>query len=144
MDGYFDKYPEAALGMKMRTLKMNNESYGYGSSQDWIGGHCESWKNILPESKYNDPSIPETYHPEWYSARQICLTNEELITRNKGYDGNHPDEYQLYTNAIHTYDRAPHIYIGLPTRYLGTAGTEVAPYFIASHDGVNFKFWREF
>lgn len=79
MDGYFDKYPEAALGMKMRTLKMNNESYGYGSSQDWIGGHCESWKNILPESKYNDPSIPETYHPEWYSARQICLTNEELI-----------------------------------------------------------------
>ena len=69
------------------------------------------------------------------------LTNEELINKNTAYDGNHPDEYQLYTNAIHTYDRAPHIYIGLPTRYLGTSGYEVAPYLIASRDGVNFKFW---
>jgi len=78
-DGYLMKYPEAALGMKMRTLHMKQESWGKGSSEDWIGGHCESWKNILPESKYNNPDLPETYHPEWYSVRQICLTNEELI-----------------------------------------------------------------
>jgi hypothetical protein len=78
-----------------------------------------------------------------------------------------PDEH-LYTNQIKTYYRAPHILIGLPTRYIdhgwsdsmralpdakrrelrasanrryGTALTEAL--LMASRDGVRFKRWNE-
>ena len=71
-------------------------------------------------------------------------TNENLVVKNENYDGDHPDNYQLYTNGIFVYDRAPHLTLGMPTRYLGdSTGHEVAPYFIASRDGINFKFWDD-
>lgn len=93
------------------------------SSKDFI-----NWTSIDTESQFLD----------YYSD----MTDEELIIRNEGYDGDHPDSYQLYTNGIQTYDRAPHIYIGMPTRYLGdSTGHEVAPCLVASRDGQNFKFW---
>ena len=71
-------------------------------------------------------------------------TNENLVIKNENYDGEHPDNYQLYTNGVFVYDRAPHLTLGMPTRYLGdSTGHEVAPYFIASRDGINFKFWDD-
>lgn len=75
---------------------------------------------------------------DYYSDK----TNQELLKRNEGLDGSHPDEYQYYTNEIGVYDRAPHYYIGMPTRYLGV-NYEVAPYLAASRDGVNFKLWDD-
>ena len=78
-DGYVQKYPEHGAALRLRTLHQNVESLDYGSSKDWIGGHCESWYHILPREVYNDPNVPETYHPEWYSAKQLCLTNEDMI-----------------------------------------------------------------
>ncbi len=92
------------------------------SSKDFI-----NWTSIDTESEFLD----------YYSDK----TDEELTEINSGYNGDHPDGYQLYTNGIQTYDRAPHIYIGMPTRYLGTSGHEVAPYLVAGRDGQNFKFW---
>lgn len=92
------------------------------SSKDFI-----NWTSIDTESEFLD----------YYSDK----TNEELIERNSGYNGDHPDGYQLYTNGIQAYDRAPHVYIGMPTRYLGNKAHEVAPYLVAGRDGQNFKFW---
>ena len=92
------------------------------SSKDFI-----NWTSIDTESEFLD----------YYSDK----TDEELIERNSGYNGNHPDGYQLYTNGIQAYDRASHIYIGMPTRYLGNKAHEVAPYLVAGRDGQNFKFW---
>ncbi len=92
------------------------------SSKDFI-----NWTSIDTESEFLD----------YYSDK----TDEELTERNSGYNGDHPDGYQLYTNGIQAYDRAPHIYIGMPTRYLGNKAHEVAPYLVAGRDGQNFKFW---
>ncbi|WP_437193778.1 hypothetical protein [Planctomicrobium sp. SH527] len=51
-------------------------------------------------------------------------------------------EEQLYTNAIRTYFRAPHLYVGFPTRY--QAKTEqVEPILMTSRDGLNFSRWSE-
>jgi hypothetical protein len=50
-----------------------------------------------------------------------------------------PNE-QLYTNAIQPYFRAPHLFIGFPTRYLGR---QVEPLFMTSRDGVLFRRWPE-
>lgn len=43
----------------------------------------------------------------------------------------------LYTNAIRAYERAPHLLIGFPTRYL-PKDSQVEPVFMSSRDGVNF------
>ncbi len=48
----------------------------------------------------------------------------------------------LYTNAIRPYERAPHIRIGFPTRYI-PQGSQVEPVFMSSRDGRNFHRWIE-
>lgn len=49
----------------------------------------------------------------------------------------------LYTNAIRPYERAPHILIGFPTRYLPDEGSRVEPTFMASRDGRAYYRWSE-
>ncbi|MFW6172069.1 MAG: hypothetical protein ACODAD_16405, partial [Planctomycetota bacterium] len=49
----------------------------------------------------------------------------------------------LYTNAVLPYERAPHILIGFPTRYLPEQGQRVEPIFMASRDGVTFRRWLD-
>jgi len=52
-----------------------------------------------------------------------------------------PKEH-LYTNAIRPYDRAPHILIGFPTRFLPKT-QQVEPTFMSSRDGRTFHRWTE-
>lgn len=49
---------------------------------------------------------------------------------------------QLYTNAVMAYERAPHLFIGFPTRYQ-PKHQQVEPIFMSSRDGVNFKRWPD-
>ncbi len=49
------------------------------------------------------------------------------------------DGFQLYTNAVLPYERAPQIYIGFPTRLMKDESTE--PYLMASRNGRRFYFW---
>ena len=49
----------------------------------------------------------------------------------------------LYTNAIQKYFRAPHLFIGFPTRYLPKEGQRVEPILMTSRDGVLFQRWNE-
>jgi len=50
---------------------------------------------------------------------------------------------QLYTNQILQYDRAPHLYLGFPTRYLPDRGQITEGLFMSSRDGHSFKRWGE-
>ena len=56
--------------------------------------------------------------------------------------GDAPKQH-LYTNAIQSYDRAPHILLGFPTRYLPDQRQRVEPTFMASRDGKHFKRWPD-
>jgi hypothetical protein len=49
----------------------------------------------------------------------------------------------LYTNAIRAYERAPHILLGFPTRFLPDRGQQVEPTFMTSRDGRTFHRWTE-
>ncbi len=49
----------------------------------------------------------------------------------------------LYTNAVQTYPRAPHMLLAFPTRYLPKEGSRVEPVFMTSRDGRNFHRWLE-
>ena len=55
--------------------------------------------------------------------------------------GDAPSE-QLYTNAIEPYFRAPHLFVGFPTRFLWRH-QQVEPLLMTSRDGVQFKRWPE-
>ncbi len=55
--------------------------------------------------------------------------------------GDAPREH-LYTNAILPYERAAHILLGFPTRFL-PATQQVEPTFMASRDGVHWKRWLD-
>ncbi len=55
--------------------------------------------------------------------------------------GDSPREH-LYTNAIRPYDRAPHLLIGLPTRFQPKT-SQVEPVLMTSRDGLHFKRWSE-
>ena len=56
--------------------------------------------------------------------------------------GDAPNEH-LYTNAVRLYERAPHIFLGFPTRYLPKEGQRVEPVLMTSRDGLHFKRWSE-
>ncbi len=56
--------------------------------------------------------------------------------------GDAPHEH-LYTNAVRLYERAPHIFLGFPTRYLPNEGQRVEPVLMTSRDGLHFKRWSE-
>lgn len=47
----------------------------------------------------------------------------------------------LYTNAILAYERAPHLFLGFPTRFWPERGEQVEPVFMTSRDGRTFRRW---
>lgn len=49
----------------------------------------------------------------------------------------------LYTNAVQTYPRAPHMLLGFPTRFLPDEGERVEPTLMTSRDGRHFKRWLD-
>jgi hypothetical protein len=59
------------------------------------------------------------------------------------------DRVQLYTNAVETYARAPHLFIGFPTQFIQKTKTTPArfyqtqPLFMSSRDGVTFRRWDQ-
>lgn len=55
--------------------------------------------------------------------------------------GDAPKEH-LYTNAVRSYARAPHLLIGFPTRF-HPATQQVEPTFMTSRDGRSFHRWTE-
>ena len=55
--------------------------------------------------------------------------------------GDAPQEH-LYTNAIQPYFRAPHLFLGFPTRFQ-PRNEQVEPILMTSRDGRNFKRWAD-
>ena len=54
----------------------------------------------------------------------------------------HTPNQHLYTNAIQKYFRAPHLFIGFPTRY-EPKSQQVEPILMTSRDGVHFDRWPD-
>ncbi len=67
----------------------------------------------------------------------VNWTEPVLLKYPKGTPKQH-----LYTNAVRPYERAPHIRVGFPTRYI-PKGSQVEPIFMSSRDGVLFQRWSD-
>jgi len=92
---------------------------------------------------FRGPIVESGKKPAGVRAIRTAVS-KDFLTWEKQSDlqyGDAPAEH-LYTNAIRAYDRAPHLFIGFPTRYQ-PAHQQVEPVFMSSRDGVNFKRWPE-
>jgi len=49
----------------------------------------------------------------------------------------------LYTNQVRPYYRAPHLFVGFPTRYIPARGSLVEGLFMTSRDGRTFRRWGQ-
>ncbi|HNS22854.1 MAG TPA: hypothetical protein PKH24_20310 [Sedimentisphaerales bacterium] len=49
----------------------------------------------------------------------------------------------LYTNAVMPYYRAPHLFVGFPTRFLPDRGSLTEGLFMSSRDGRTFRRWAQ-
>jgi len=72
------------------------------------------------------------------SSDFVHWTEPALLEYQEGI----PDQH-LYTNAVQPYERAPHILVGFPTRYLPDEGQRVEPTLMVSRDGRRFRRWLD-
>ena len=93
------------------------------------------------EKQYRD------YHRYFNSDRKrdiMTSVSHDFVNWSEPVPINYEDgrSEHLYTNAIQPYDRAPHILIGFPTRYI-PKGSAVAPLIMTGRDRLNFYKWPE-
>lgn len=69
----------------------------------------------------------------------MTCTSDDFVNWTKPVLLKYPgaEHQHLYTNAIRVYERAPHLLVGFPTRYL-PKDSQVEPVFMSSRDGVTF------
>ena len=72
-------------------------------------------------------------------------TTKDFLTWPKGEWLSYPrsPNEHLYVNQIQPYYRAPHLFVGFPTRYFEHRGQMVEGLFMSSHDGRTFHRWGE-
>ncbi|MBP3605920.1 MAG: hypothetical protein J6J66_04910 [Clostridia bacterium] len=107
--GYFDSLnimmwdaEEKLYRLYARGMRIKGMSAEESASLGWdaIGG------------KIADPSV-KAYREVFYFESRDYKTWSDPVCLSYGDE----DEYHMYTNGISRYVRAPHIYIGFPTRY---------------------------
>lgn len=85
------------------------------------------------------------WQPAGFRAIRTATSKDFINWENEAdltYTAGTPTEH-LYTNAIQKYFRAPHLFVGFPTRYLPSQGQRVEPLLMASRNGVHFNRWPE-
>jgi hypothetical protein len=81
------------------------------------------------------------WKPEGVRAIRTATSKDFIHWENQAdlrYEDSPPEH--LYTNAIQPYPRAPHLFIGFPTRFQPKT-EQVEPVFMSSRDGVLFRRW---
>ncbi len=95
---------------------------------------------------FNDTATTEKkWKPEGFRAIRTATSKDFMTWGNQAdltYGKDTPAQH-LYTNAIQKYFRAPHLFIGFPTRYLPKEGQRVEPVLMSSRDGVKFHRWPD-
>lgn len=76
-DGLATYNAEYAVSLRLGASTQAAE-FDYGTTRDWIGS-AHSYYEIIPKEKYNNPDDPENYHPDWFSASQLCFTADGIF-----------------------------------------------------------------
>lgn len=151
------RYKALARG---RSLRKEDKSSKHGlfafQSPDGLHWTLMAEEPVITEGAFDsqnlafyDPvdGVYREYH-RWFSkgVRDIMVgtsTNFLHWSKPQGLIYTEAAREHLYTNAIRRYDRAPHLLIGFPTRFLPKEKDRVEPVFMSSRDGLHFHRWPD-
>jgi len=161
---FLDSNPEAAADERFKALGYSHHGRGLGVfvSPDGI-----KWRELLDHPAITDGAFDSQNLAFWDPLREcyvdfhrkgrkgvrdvMTCTSKDFRTWTNPVFLEYGDERSehLYTNGIQPYDRAPHIYIGLPARFVpnrtkieGREPPGVSDAILmSSRDGLNFHRW---
>jgi len=102
-------------------------------------GAFDSQNLVFWDTHRNEYRAYWRYFGDGVRAIRTATSKDFLNWENEAdlrYTPGTPNEH-LYTNAIQKYFRAPHLFVGFPTRY-EPQSQQVEPIFMSSRDGVTF------
>lgn len=150
--GFLDQNRKATADAKYKALAWGRGGLIYFKSPD-----CERWsiareKPVITRGAFDSQNLAfwdeerKEYRAYWRifskGVRAIRTATSSDFVHWKShadltYPAGTPTEH-LYTNAIQPYPRAPHLFIGFPTRYFPKEKSRTEPVFMMSRDGVRF------
>ena len=156
-DGNPDSPPEARYKGIARGLPVGKKGLYIFESPDGIHWKLTRNEPVITEGVFDSQNLAfwdahtrqyREYHRTFVNGIRAIMTGTSndfihwtkpvLLTYQEGIPVQH-----LYTNAVQSYDRAPQLLIGFPTRYLPDEGQRVEPTLMTSRDGLHFHRWLD-
>jgi hypothetical protein len=150
-----DTNPECTEDARYKALAGNSRGLKAYKSADGIHWSLMRDEPVITDGNFDSQNLA-FWHPEQKRyldfhrkgrnrVRDImtCSSEDFLDWTDPEYleYGDAPAEH-LYTNAILLYHRAPHLFLGFPTRFQPQT-QQVEPILMTSRDGKNFRRWDE-
>jgi hypothetical protein len=149
-----DANPKAAAEARYKALASGKGGLLALRSADGIRWALLSDKPVITKGVFDSQNLAfwdahrgkyRDFHRGFREVRDIltCTSDDFLTWTEPAFldYGNAPREH-LYTNAVLPYERAPHLLLGFPTRFLPEK-EQTEPTFMASRDGQTFRRWPE-
>lgn len=149
---FLDSNPNAKPDARYKALGGGRGGLVYFKSPDCVHWEIAEEKAVITEGAFDSQNLAfwdsdrKEYRAYWRiftnKVRAIrTATSKDFVNWEPHQDLTYPEgtpNQHLYTNAIQKYFRAPHLFVGFPTRYLPAEGQRVEPIFMISRDGVHF------
>jgi hypothetical protein len=94
---------------------------------------CSAYRIYFRDMERDHRAIKTATSPDF-----VTWSESTFLT----YEGS-PADTHLYTNQIEPYYRAPHLYVGFPTRFIQDRGQITEGLFMSSRDAVHFTRYEE-
>jgi hypothetical protein len=149
-----DANPKAAADARYKALASGKGGLLALKSADGVRWSLMSDKPVITKGAFDSQNLAfwdaqlgkyRDFHRAFRGVRDIMTcTSDDFLTWTPPTFLEYPNATleQLYTNAVQPYDRAPHLLLGFPTRFL-PAKEQTEPTFMASRDGQTFHRWTE-
>ena len=149
-----DLNPQAAEDAKYKAMGVGKGLFAFKSPD---GIHWKPLQDaaVITDGAFDsqnlafwDPQIKayREYHRGFVEGVRAIMTgtSQDFVNWTDPVYLNYPAaaNEHLYTNTIRTYERAPHMLIGFPTRYQ-PKNSQVEPIFMSSRDGLTFQRWSD-
>lgn len=152
---FLDANPDCPPEAKYKAVGRGKGGLYAFQSGDAIHWKLMSEKPVISKGAFDSQNLAfwdehakvyREYHRAFRGVRDIMTgTSQDFLNWTDPVFLEYPGApvQHLYTNAIRTYARAPHILIGFPTRFHPERGQQVEPTFMTSRDGRVFHRWTE-
>ena len=152
-----DRNPDCAADARYKALGSGKGGLFYFKSADGVHWKLAHDKPVITKGAFDSQNLAfwdpheKRYRAYWRifagGVRAIrTATSRDFVNWEPHADLTYREgtpKQHLYTNAVQKYFRAPHLFIGFPTRFLPDEGERVEPIFMVSRDGVQFRRYDE-